>query len=120
MEGTMSISRPLVVAFSLVLLFARGGAAQEDAVASSERGVDKLLLASGITLAGTYVLTIVADHAIDNSVNFNETLVPAVGPFLAIAHYDDKVSSSYEGRNRDKALFALSGVVQTAALTLIV
>jgi hypothetical protein len=36
-----------------------------------------------------------------------------VGPVLAIAHCDDKVSPTYE-RNLDKALFALSGVVQSA------
>jgi hypothetical protein len=116
----MSDCSRLVVASSLLLLLARTGSAQEDAAASAHRGVDKLLLGAGITLAGTYALTIVADHAIDNSVNFNEALVPAVGPFLAIAHYDDKVSPTYEGRNRDKALFALSGVVQSAALTVIV
>ncbi len=126
----MPSAQRLVLAVVPLLLFGQVGFAQQETSTeetntavtnpSPERGRDKLLLAAGITLAGTYALTIVADHAIDNSVNFNEALIPAVGPFLAIAHYDDKVSPSYSGRDLDKALFALSGIVQTAALTVIV
>jgi hypothetical protein len=74
------------------------------------------LIVSGVVFGVTYAGTIIGDRAIDSSVNFSQLYVPAIGPFLALGAYDDKVDPDYSGRSRDKVLFVLSGAVQTASL----
>lgn len=73
------------------------------------------LIVSSVTLGIVYATTIVLDYTIDNSVNFPAFFVPAVGPYIALLSYDNKVSPYYSGRTRDILLMTLSGVLQTAA-----
>lgn len=75
----------------------------------------QMILIGGIALVSTYAVTIAGDYAIDPDVNFPQLWVPVVGPFLAYADYDNKVSPYYTGSTADKTLFIASGVVQAAS-----
>ena len=71
-----------------------------------------LLATIGGTLAG---------DAISDGINFPESAIPVVGPFIAIARYDDVVTNPYyDGKTRDKILFATSGIVQTAVVVMLI
>jgi hypothetical protein len=80
---------------------------------NSDKSRKSLLIVSGVVFGVTYLGTIIGDQTIDSSVNFPELFVPVIGPFLALGNYDNKVNPYYSGRTRDKALFVLSGTVQT-------
>ena len=88
---------------------------------TSHSGAKKpLVIAGAITLGAFYIGGIVLDHTIDNSVNFSELYIPVLGPFLARASYDDKVSPYYDGADLEKTLFILDGIIQTAGAVMLI
>jgi hypothetical protein len=88
---------------------------------SSHSGAKKpLIIAGAITFGTFYIGGIVLDNTIDNSVNFSELYIPVIGPFLARANYDDKVSPDYDAADLEKTLFVLDGIVQAAGAVMLI
>jgi len=79
-----------------------------------------LIIVGAAVLGGVYVASLVIDRAYESDVIFDELYIPVIGPFLAIANYDDHVDPSYSGADFDKSLFLISGILQTAGAVLLI
>ena len=84
------------------------------------RAKKPLIIVGGALLGGIYVVSIVIDRIYEPDVIFDELYIPVVGPFLAIANYDDHVNPGYEGADFDKSLFLISGLLQTTGAVLLI
>lgn len=99
------------------------GSAQETTNRTDQTLATTVLIASSITLGAAYVATIVVDATTGGRIDFYENFIPGIGPLIAFARYDSYVSSSYASssvRSTEKALLALSGVIQSASIVGIV
>jgi hypothetical protein len=109
---------------SLILIFVSlVGNAQETTNHSDLSFANTLLVASSITLGVVYAVTIYADATTGGRIDFYENFIPGIGPLIAYARYDSVVSTSYSsssGRETQKTLLALSGVIQSASIVGIV
>lgn len=86
----------------------------------SSRAKKPLIIVGASVLGGIYVASIVIDRLYEPDVIFEELYIPVVGPFLAIANYDDTVNPDYAGADFDKSLFLISGILQSAGATLLI
>ncbi len=84
------------------------------------RAKKPLIIVGASLLGGVYVASIVIDHIYGPEDIFDELYIPVVGPFLAIANYEETVGSGYEGEDFDKGLFLISGLLQSAGATMLI
>ena len=97
--------------------------AQETTTKNDELFPKIVLISSSAVLGVTYIATIIADATTGGKIDFPEIFIPGVGPLIAFARYDSYVSSSYStasGRDTQKTLLALSGVIESLSIVGIV
>lgn len=92
------------------------GYAQNTAYNVQKKSGTTLLIVSSATLVGVYGGTIIADAIGGGKIDFPEVFVPAVGPIIAVFRYDSYVREDWPNQGLEKALFTLSGIIQTASI----
>ena len=84
------------------------------------RAKKPLIIVGASLLGGFYLAGLIIDRAYAPDVVFEELYIPVIGPFLAVANYDDHVSPDYAHASFDKALFIISGALQTTGAVLLI
>jgi hypothetical protein len=112
----MRINMSRIFVMCALVLFPCFGYAQNTAYNVQKKSGTTLLIVSSATLVGVYGGTIIADAIGGGKVDFPEVYIPAVGPIIAVFRYDSYVRDDWPNQGLEKALFTLSGIVQTVSI----
>lgn len=113
-KGGIKMSKIFVIC-ALVLLPYFGYAQNAEYNVKEKSGTALLSVSTG-ALVGVYGGTIIADAIGGGKIDFPEIFIPAIGPIIAVFRYDSYVRDDWPNQGLEKALFALSGIVQTASI----